>query len=284
MDPSEMSDEELKAAINGDQPEETPTSEEPAVPPAEPAKEEPPQDPPAEEPETPAPAEAPAQDPPTEEGERPPSRREQLRVRQLLEKYGPPPEQPKDPAPSQRPDYRELINADDDAVYETLNKTADEIAKAAHDQGANETLKQLRTVEWRTNLRIDNQQVEQTYKQLNKNSDQFHPVLADALNRRYLALSGFNPKTGLVDNPDVSYAEFVESEFELADEIANTRVAQSTENIAKQAAQTGLRPSGGAAKTLDLTKAPEDMTNEELEAVIGASVARDRRGRFTKRT
>jgi len=283
MDPQDMSDEELKAAISGEQPEETPTNQEaPADPPP---KEEP--EAPAEETPEPEAEETPAEEPDAtaDAEEKPPSRREQLRVQHLLKKYGPPQETPapKAPeAPSHRPNYAEMLDAPEEVIQQ-LDKTAEELEKTSYERGTSETLKQLRTVEWRTNLRIDNQAVEQKFPQLNKNSEEFHPVLADAMNRRYLAMVGFNAQTGLVENPDVSYADFVESEFELADEIANTKVAKTAENIAKQAAQTGLRPSGGAVKAMDLNKTPEAMTNEELQAVINSSLPRDQRGRFTKR-
>ena len=79
---------------------------------------------------------------------------------------------------------------------------------------------------------------------------------------------GLDANTGLVQNPNVRWKDFVESEFELADEIANTKVANSTRNIAQQAASTGLRPDGSQAKRLNLNKAPEQMSDEELDAII----------------
>ncbi len=279
-DPSKMSDEELDAAISGAQPEETPTNEETPVDP--PQEETPVETPPVEE----TPAEEPApEEKPQEDGEQPPSRREQLRVQKLLEKYGPPPEKPVKAEPSQQPpDYSQLLDPETDpSVIEQFNKTAAEYGQAERNAGANDTLRQLQTVEWRTNLRIDNQVVEQKFPQLNKNdNEKFHSVLADAMNRRYLAMVGFNPQTGLVENPNVSYLDFVESEFELADEIASTKTADTVKNITKQAAQTGLRPDGTATRSLDLTKSAADMTDEELDTVI-SNVTRDNRGRFTKR-
>lgn len=281
-DPSEMSDEELKAA-SGAQPEETPTNEEsPADPPVEETpKEEPKEDSaPAEE----APAETPAEPEPEETPA--PSRREQLRVQQLLKKYGPPPaEEPapsQTPAPSTAPNFRELIDADD-AVYDALDKTTAEAVEQARKAGETDTLKVIKSVQWETLLQIDTPQVLSKYPALNPNDkEHFRPALADAMNRRYMAMVGFDPKTRTVETPDIRYLDFVESEFELADEIASTQVANTTKNIAKQAANTGLRPDGSAAKGMDLSKHPEDMTNEELNAVINANMPRDARGRFTR--
>ena len=68
--------------------------------------------------------------------------------------------------------------------------------------------------------------------------------------------------------------------MELADNMAGVKTQQATRNIAQQAAKTGLRPDGTSVKPLDLNKAPEDMTDEELRAATNATMPRDSRGRF----
>jgi len=60
--------------------------------------------------------------------------------------------------------------------------------------------------------------------------------------------------------------------MELADRTAATKTQKSAKNIAKQAAQTGLRPDGSKAKRLDLSKAPEQMSDEELDAFISSKL------------
>jgi hypothetical protein len=60
----------------------------------------------------------------------------------------------------------------------------------------------------------------------------------------------------------------MESVVELAEEIAATKVSTTQKNLTKQVAKTALRPDGGTAKKLDLTKAPGDMTDEELDAFL----------------
>lgn len=281
MDPTQMSDEELATAISGDQPEETPTNEEaPVDPPAE-------ETPKEEQAEEPTPAEEEPAEPEQAEAPAAPSRREQLRVQQLLKKYGPPPEAPpQQAAPSQTdaPDFRQIVSTEDPELYETLDKTAADYGKDQYQRGTNDALNQMRSVEWRTLLHLDAPQMESKYKVLDKDDkENFHPALSDALSRRYLQMVGYDPQTGAVDNPSIRWKDFVESEFELAEEIATTKTVASTQNIAKQAAQTGLRPDGSGVRGMDLTKHPEDMTDEELNAVISASLPRDNRGRFTKR-
>lgn len=275
MDPTDMTDEELNKVISGEQPEETATNpEEPAASPQE---------------ETPAPEPEPAEEapepeaPPAEEEPPAPSRREQLRVAQLLQKYGPPPEKPA--APSQNPDdldFSEVVNADPELI-EDMNKRARDYAENQYKRGQSEALKAIDASEWRTMLNIDAPTMEQKYPVLDKSSEQFHPALADALSRRYLQMVGFDPVTKHVERKDIRWKDFIESEFELAEEIASFKVSETTKNVVTQAAQTGLRPDGSSARGMDLNKSADEMTNEELNAAISATMPRDSRGRFTPR-
>lgn len=230
-------------------------------------------------PEKPENPEAPAE-PETLE-EKPPSRREQLRVQQLLKKYGPPPERV--PKQVTRPDFRNKVDADEQ-VYKDLEDTAVQYGTSLVDSALNQANYQT----WHRFLKMDDAQVRGKFGVLDpSNKEKFHPALADALNTRYLSFIGFDPgdaSRGIpptVQKPDVSYLDFVEAEMEFADEIAAHRVANSTQNIARQAANAGLRPDGSSAKPLNLNKAPEDMTDDELRAAAKASMPRDSRGRFT---
>jgi hypothetical protein len=224
------------------------------------------------------PKEVPA--PQEEPEEKPPSRREQLRVQQLLKKYGPPPERV--PNQSNRPDFRGKVNADEE-VYKTLEDTTMEYGNTL----VQDALSQADFRTWHRFLKMDDTQVRGKYDVLDPtNKEKFHPALADALNQRYLRFVGYNPgdaSKGVqpsVQNPDISYLDFVEAEMEFADEVASQRIVNTTQNIARQAANAGLRPDGSSAKPLNLNKAPEDMTDAELKAAINASLPRDTRGRF----
>lgn len=253
-DPSELTDEELNKVIETGVEPETPESEVIAPPEQEPLKEEEPE-------ESKVPAEqAPAESEP-EETPAAPSRREQLRVQTLLKKYGPPPEQnPK----STGKDYRELIEADDE-VIKTLESDRQQSNKESFNQG----LDAAKFFKWETLLQVDAPGIETKYPQLDKNSPQFHPALADAMNTKYLRFVGYDAEKRSVNNPDIRYSDFVEAEMEFADEIAAQRVEKTTQNIVKQAAQTGLRPDGSITKKLNLNQAPSEMSLEELYASIG---------------
>jgi len=230
--------------------------------------------------EQPAAPEAPAEESEPEPEEAPaPSRREQLRVQQLLKKYG----QPKEaPLQANGPNFRDQINADEE-VYKTLEESTTEYGRQQYSQG----LEQAKYYKWETLLQVDDPQVRTKYAQLDpSDKEKFHPALADAMNQKYLRFVGYNPgdpERGIaptVQRPDIRYLDFVEAEFEFADELAAERQERTTKNIAQQAAQTGLRPDGSQAKSLNLNKAPQDMTEEELNAVISQSLPRDARGRF----
>lgn len=226
----------------------------------------------AEEPKEETPEEPEAEpEAPVEEEPKPPSRREQLRVQDLLKKYGPPQER----TPQKGPDFRQVVNADED-VYKDLEDTAQQYGQAQYQQG----IAQANTAGWRAMLSLEDRQVRKDHSILNpQDKENFHPAVADAMNTKYLRAIGYNPgdpQRGIpesVINP-ISYYDFVEAEMEFADELAAQRVERTTENIAKQAAQTGLRPDGSSAKSLNLNKAAEDMTDEELQAAIAASMPR----------
>ncbi len=201
--------------------------------------------------------------------EKPPSRREQLRIQSLLQKYGDP-RQPQQ-APSQRGlDYGQALDADPEVIRQL---EADR--QAASNMSYNEGLRRAEFLDWRTSLKIESPGIEKKYPILDKNSTEFHPAVADALNTMYLKMSGFDPGDKMrgipptVGNADISYVDFVESNMELVEEIASQKNLQTTKNIAQQAATTGLRPDGSSAKRLNLNRDPKDMTMEELYASIG---------------
>lgn len=255
MDPSTMTDEELNKVIEtGVAPEEPESPEEPETP-------EPPES--SEEPETPV--ETPSEE--STEEPAPPSRREQLRIQQLLAKYG----DPSDRAPAQPPlqrasqlDYGTALDADPEVI-----KQLEADRQAGNQAQYNEGLKRAEYLNWHTSLKIDAPKVESKYPILDKDSPEFHPAVADALNSWYLKMSGFNSATQTVANTDISYSDFVEANMELVEEIAGQRNAQSVKNIAQQTATMGLRPDGSSAKRLNLNQAPESMSIEELYAKIG---------------
>jgi hypothetical protein len=205
--------------------------------------------------------------------EKPISRRESLRVQQLLQKYGQPQERPK--APSQVSpnalDYGTALDADPEIVKQ-LETDRQTVSDAAYLEG----LRQSEVKEWKRDLKFEAPVVEEKFPFLNpRDTANFKPAAADAMNQKYLRFIGYNPgdpQKGVpetIQYPDLSYREFVESEMEFVEELATQKVADTTKNIAKQAATTGLRPDGSSAKRLNLNQSEKDMSLEELYAAIG---------------
>lgn len=222
-----------------------------------------PSQPPKEEPEE-TPSEVP-EEPEEPEEQKPPSRRETLRIQQLLEKMKQQPKTPEATVPGGI-DYAKDLEADPEVA-----KVLEADRNSAIQQAARQTQAQLATYQWDTMVNIDGPQVAKEYSLLDKDSVDFHPALFDSMTKMYFQLSGVNiGKDGAytVSNPGMRWKDFVDSYFETADELANEKTRAATSNITKQAAQTGIRPSGGRTKALDLNKAPNQMNKEELEARI----------------
>jgi len=163
-------------------------------------------------------------------------------------------------------DYREVLNADDDTIEQFENDRL-ATAEASFNQGR----EQAKSMQFHTRLEIDAPKVEGKYPILDKDSPDFKPETASAINSWYLTSVGYNPKTDTVINPNVRYSDFVEGIMELSDSMAGDKLQTSKKNIASQAANIGLRPDGSTTK-LNLNKSPQEMTDEELSAVIKRSV------------
>ncbi len=207
--------------------------------------------------------------------EKPPSRREQLRVQALLQKYGDPRQnQPQQQAPLQRGeqlDYSQALDADPEVIQQ-LEADREAASSSAYQQA----MQQIQTDGWKRDLKYETPAVMKDYPFLNpKDEEKFRPAAADAMNLKYLRFVGYDPgdrQKGIpasVQHPDLSYREFVESEMEFVEELASQKNAETVKNVTKQAAQTGLRPDGSSAPRMNLNKAPQDMSMEELYAAAG---------------
>ena len=271
-DPSTLSDEELDKAItdglNG--PSNVAPKESPAPTPTLPeAEEQQPEGNP--EPEAPVEPENPAE---SAEEQRPPSRREQLRISQILAKRE---QATKPPVPQPRPDqinYEKDLNAEPETV-----KRLETDRTAARNEGYQDGMKLVETIQWKTRLDIDAPRIESQFKYLNPHDkENFDPIRSNAMSQLYLQYVGYDPgdpANGIpesVARPDIRYSDFVEAQVEFAEALLAEKQVRTAQNLTKQAATTGIRPDGSAARPLNLNKAPEDMSDEELDAVIAQSI------------
>lgn len=204
-----------------------------------------------------------------ESEERPPSRRESLRIQQLIQKMKEP-EQAPAPKMPEALDYRQALDADPEVINK-LEEDRTKFGQTIRDQ----TLEQVKSIQFHTRLEIDAPRVESKYSALDKSSPDFNPAVADALNTSYLSLVGYDPETDSVRNPNIRYADYIEAQMELAEAIAGEKNQKTVKNIAKQAATTGLRPDGSKAKGMNLNQSPDQMTDEELAAAIAATLPKN---------
>lgn len=270
-------DDDKKPVVTKEEPQESPPDDKPEP------KEEKPSEPPKEEPKEPKEEkeqepEAAVEAPPATEEEEPtpeeepeqkkPSRRESLRIQQLISKFKQ--QSPQQPSPPEGLDYEKELDADPEVINK-LKADRDSAAQSSYTQG----LDQAKYLQWDTLLKMDAPNVESKYKFLNpRDKENFDKVRADAMNSLYLQATGYDdgdPDKGIapsVQNPNIRYADFVEAQMEFAEALMAEQQQRSAKNIATQAANTGLRPDGGSAKPLDLSKHPKDMTDAELKAAV----------------
>lgn len=147
--------------------------------------------------------------------------------------------------------YRDEIDAPDE-LYDKLEQDRNQYADQRYSAGKEEAMQQLQAMEWRTNIKLDLPLVKEKL-------DKLDPEDAAAIDREYLLYSGFNRKTGVVANPGIPYADFVEAQIERAERLAANMQVQSSKNIAQQAANQGVRPDGGGRQGFTLTN-PGDIS------------------------
>lgn len=225
-----------------------------------------------EEVEEPEISQDPVEETPAEEEEvvEPPvSRRESKRINKLLEKLSQY-EQSK-PVQQRRPVPTAQQIEDGDYTTEELNQRFQQGQQEAFSAGLSQAQALTNANTFATRLDIDAPKVFAKYDYLDPESDNFDPGRTDFINRMYLSTVGYDQNTGVAMNLNLRYDEFVEGIQEMIELSATSQRADSTKNVARQAAQTGVRP-GGVAKTAYQGNDPRQMTDEQLDARIAAGL------------
>lgn len=196
------------------------------------------------------------------------SRRQELAINKILNRTPPPQPEYRPPVETPTLDYGSVLDAEPDVISQ-FEQDRTNVRESSFNAGLNQARAEIQTSEWRTMLNIDAPKTEEKYPWLNpKDTLNFEPAIADAVNTEYQTLIGYNPETGLISN-NVRYTDFVEARVELSKRLAEAMTEKTAENIAKQAATTAIRPDGSSTKRLNLNRAPEQMTDEELYASLG---------------
>jgi hypothetical protein len=194
-----------------------------------------------------------------------PSPRRDKRIKELLDRLQQKPDEPT--AKKTGLNYRDALDADDETIKQ-LETDREAYGKNLYEQG----VQQANSIQFHTRLELDTPKIESRYPQLDPRSPEFDQETLTDLNDLYLHLVGYDFAARTVKTANLRYADFVDNQMALADRLASKRNTESVKNIAKQASQTGLRPDGTSPKRLDLTKSPEQMTDEELDAVINQDI------------
>jgi hypothetical protein len=255
LNPSQTQEEEEQLEDVASDVQETP--EEP-----EQEEQEEPKEPEAPKPEEPEEEPELVEEEPEQEEEAPVSRRENKRIatltKKLAEAYRTTPTTPQPP--------HQLFG---DGGYD-----ADEANAIATEYGQQQYLAglaQANALEFKVELELDVPRVAQKYPVLDPESADFDPGIADYMNRKYLTLVGYDPSTGTRANPTLRYGEFAEAEMEFVETLASMKNVDTQKNLAKQAAKTGLRPSGPANKPYQGND-PSKMTDKQLDDVINQAM------------
>lgn len=208
--------------------------------------------------------------------DKPVSRRESKRIEKLLDKLAQA-EQGRMSPRRQQPQRRESGQIIPDGEYDTteVNRMAQEYAQKLYNQGLSEAQAMNIANTFATRLEIDAPRVAEKYRFLDSDPDnaEFNPGPADFINRMFLNTVGYDPQTGVVQNSDLRYSEFVEGFMDVVELVASGKVAEGTRNVARRAAQTGVRP-GGVAKSTYKGDDPRQMSDEQLEAMIKQGLGR----------
>lgn len=149
-------------------------------------------------------------------------------------------------------DYRQVMDAPDE-VYSQLEQEREQV----HNRGYNEGLNKFEAFEFKQNLKTDLPLVQEKLSKLD-------PAAATALDRMYLQTVQYDSNTGVPGVKGIGYADFIDAQLELANSIASNRVIDSQRNIAKQAAQTGIRPDGAGRQGFKINSV-EDLRNLSAE-------------------
>lgn len=190
-----------------------------------------------------------------------PSRRESKRIKQLTEKLAQ--YESRQPQPQQAPPP---VIGEGDYDVDEINQRAQQMSQQAYAQGLSQAQQMANAQAFATRLEIDTPKVYQKYDILDQNSDNFDPGRTAFINELYLRTVGYDPNSGAVANTNVRYEEFVDGIMEMVDTAAAAKSVDSKANLTKQAAQTGLRPSG-TAKDYGGDD-PSKMSTEQLKARI----------------
>lgn len=120
-------------------------------------------------------------------------------------------------------------------------------------QQVQESLTPIRHEMWADRLEIDGERVKKDWPVMDEDSKEFDPDFTGEINQKFLNFIGYrqDEKTGRVtiERQNVRYSDFVRAERQNIERYASRLNENSTKNIVKQAANTGIRPNAQPRST-----------------------------------
>jgi hypothetical protein len=174
------------------------------------------------------------------------------------------------PEKSDKPDYKPLdYNESDQVDAKTLQEDRDKFGEVKLAEGREAERKLAEQEKFWSTLEHEATVLsfDPKYAFLNEKSPDFDADRAADINEMYLELVGFDATNKTVQRTDLSYDRFAKNYIDQMERYADERQAETVKNLATQASNAGIRPSGAASSGLKKLK-PGDisrMTPEEVE-------------------
>jgi hypothetical protein len=208
---------------------------------------------------------------PAPQDNQPRSRREDRRVRRLIDNLR--------TSTEERDRYKSELERRGGRGYKPIRYeegqyTADELeadreayAEYRYQEGLRQAQLHTDTKLWVRDLERDNEVVLSKYPMLDPSHEEFNPELAEDLNEWYLELAGYDDRTKTVRNTNVRYRDFIEAQMALVEKASASRNADTATRVAQQSGRAGLRPTGGRRDSLGEITARKvgEMKPEEFE-------------------
>lgn len=177
-----------------------------------------------------------------------------------------------------RQDYKPLQYEEGEYDPQQLEEDRSAYGKSQFTQGvqtAQEYITPVRLEMWADRLETDADRVKQEWSVLDEDSKDFDSEFANEINQKFLNFIGYrkdNNGNVTVERQGIRYRDFVKAERQNIERYASRLNENSTRNIVKQAANTGMRPNaqprspkGGNVNTDDpnwISKLSKEEYNE----------------------
>lgn len=156
---------------------------------------------------------------------------------------------------SESPSYKPLEYQEGEYDPQQLEKDRQTYGKTQYEQGIKEAqqyIDPLKQQMWADRLEIDGERVKKDWPIMDEGSTEFDPDFTGEINQKFLNFIGYRQdKDGRVtiERQNVRYSDFVKAERQNIERYASRLNENSTKNIVKQAANTGMRPNGQPRST-----------------------------------